>query len=265
MIFLIRNDLKCYDVEFLSNNTFTHINYGNNQCRWFDHCIGRMSDGIKLASVHVLEEMIGSDHLPLLCKFAVLSDNYSQNNFPYDKCSVNDLFVDWNNLSSDQLMEISAIAFSLQGSFRNNNHVCLNSMCQNDDCLQNIDKMYSKVVDSAKLSSLNYVKKRIKKDKYKVIPGWNRTVRFFYNKSRDDYFVWLGHGKPNEGPYFNNMSNSKKCFKQKLKECKRNKDHEISISIQNKFKNKSAKEFWREVRNKKILAVLLVTLMVKMI
>ena len=36
-----------------------------------------------------------------------------------------------------------------------------------------------------------------------------------------------------------------------LKPVKKNRDKEISLSIQNKFKNKSMREFWNEVRNKK--------------
>ena len=39
------------------------------------------------------------------------------------------------------------------------------------------------------------------------------------------------------------MGNSQKTFENKLKLCRKNKDKEISLSIQSKFQNKSMREF----------------------
>ena len=38
-------------------------------------------------------------------------------------------------------------------------------------------------------------------------------------------------------------------FKSALRECKSNEENEISISIQEKYKNKNMKEFWKEIKS----------------
>ena len=47
------------------------------------------------------------------------------------------------------------------------------------------------------------------------------------------------------------MASSRKNFKYELKKCKKDVNSEISKSIQDKFKNKSMSEFWKEVCSKK--------------
>ena len=250
--FLDRNDLTCFDVEFLDSDTFTHINYGSDQCRWFDHFIGRLSNGIELNNVQVLVDMIGSDHLPIVGKFLLPSASCIQDQLINTKYVENDLYIDWDNLKSEQLYDISDNAYQLQGSFRGNSvYNCVSSVCQNENCKKNIHIMYNNIVNSVEQSSVSFIKKKVKKNKYKVIPGWSRNVKKFYSIARNNYLIWLQHGKPRDGSYYNSMCSSRKIFKSKLKKCKQNKDKEISISIQNKFKDKSMKQFWKEVKNKK--------------
>ena len=64
------------------------------------------------------------------------------------------------------------------------------------------------------------------------------------------YKVWLQYNMPKNGTIYEEMISTRKSFKSELKKCKKNKNNEISKSIQERFANKSMKDFWREVRNK---------------
>ena len=43
-----------------------------------------------------------------------------------------------------------------------------------------ISKFYDILVDSFKVSSSYFSKSKIKKDKFKIVPGWNRNVKDKY-------------------------------------------------------------------------------------
>ena len=80
--FLTRNSLTCFDVESLSPDTCTFIGYGNSQSRWLDHIIGRNQNGARAVNINVLDDMIGSDHLPLQFDIEIHNVNVSGCRFP---------------------------------------------------------------------------------------------------------------------------------------------------------------------------------------
>ena len=162
------------------------------------------------------------------------------------------MFVDWNKLSKEQLSQISKTASIKQGSFRSNDNLnCFRKDCNNKNCQDNIDYLYSVIVDSLKESCQTYTKIKLKCNEYKVIPGWNRRVKELHFDKREKYKIWLQHDRPRLGIIFDYMATSRKLFNNELKKCKNNVNNEISKSIQEKFQNKSMKEFWREISNKK--------------
>ena len=64
-----------------------------------------------------------------------------------------------------------------KGLFRNNNSItCLKINCNDDNCKTRIDKLYLDIVESVKICSLTYARKKLKINKFKVIPNWNRRV-----------------------------------------------------------------------------------------
>ena len=50
--FIFRNNLKCFDIDILDENTFTFLSYGNSVTKWLDHIIGRTSGNIYIAKVN---------------------------------------------------------------------------------------------------------------------------------------------------------------------------------------------------------------------
>ena len=111
--------------------------------------------------------------------------------------------------------------------------------------------MYNSFVKSVYNSSTHLSKKYVSKNKFKVIPGWNRRVKDIYIESRWHYKSWLNVGKPRYGPVFDQMKNSKSVFKASLRQCKNDRSKEILQSIEEKLKFKNYKEFWCEVKSKK--------------
>ena len=118
-------------------------------------------------------------------------------------------------------------------------------------CRLEITQLYNDIVASVKIASDKYYKKSIKRDKYKVVPGWNRCVKKAYHDYRICFKDWVAYGRPRDVDVFYQMKNNQKIFKNKLKECKLNEINEISISIENNFSTKNYKKFWNEVRCKK--------------
>ena len=97
-------------------------------------------------------------------------------------------------------------------------------------------------------------KKLRKKNKFKIIPGWNRRVKQYHANARSAYLAWINTGKKKVGNEFALMQETRRLFKQALNDCKVNELREKSISIQEKFANKDMTSFWKEVqkRNNKV-------------
>ena len=248
--FIDNNELRCFDFEMLDNETYTHVNYGNSLCKWLDHVIGRCSDNVNVLDVKVLYDIVGSDHVPLLVTFKLCRDEINPLPLINDFC--NDSYVDWENIPVVQIKDISKIAAQHQGSICNSEvYFCDVLGCRNKLCTQNIDLLYDKIVDSIKVSVVEFKKNKIRKNKYNVIPGWNRRVKQFHKTCRLNFKTWFSVGKPRNGQIYDNMINSRKIFKKELKNCKKQRVDEISKSIELSFRNKDMKSFWKDIKSKR--------------
>ena len=124
----------------------------------------------------------------------------------------------------------------------------------NNSHLMELKVMYKELVSSVKTGSRRFEKHRRKMNKFKVVPGWNRRVKSFHKTARENYLTWLEKGKERDSLEFFNMSYSKREFKKALNQCKINEKEEIDISISQKYKLKDYTAFWKEVRQKRIIA-----------
>ena len=94
------------------------------------------------------------------------------------------------------------------------------------------------------------MKQLTQRNKFKVIPGWNRNVKHLYSNYREKYLNWIANGKMRDGPRFEVMGEARKLFKSALNDCKLNENRESSLSIQEKYENKNMKSFWFNVQQK---------------
>ena len=249
--FILRNNFSCFDRDVMSADTFTHVSFGHGSCKWLDHIIGRTMDGVTVGHIDILHELVGSDHFPLICKLNIpkiaINPSYS-----VKQSNSNDyFFVDWDAVNDDDLHDISVAASHIQGDF---SEFCDSSCqlgCSDANCFIEISNLYNSIVNSVGLASLNYQKRRIKKNKFKVIPGWNRNVKSYYETARTYYLEWLRNDKSRNHVSFENMKASRSEFKRKLKLCKNNRDEEVFISINEKFKDNNKRNFWKEVNSRK--------------
>ena len=249
--FIDRNKFCCFDVDKLSNDTFTYISNSYGNCKWLDHVIGRSVDGVNFKSAEVLIDVVGSDHLPLMCSLEIPVLFCVNNNIiPHN--NENSQYVDWSSIKTEDLNCISSITAKRVDDFiKSNNLYCETVNCKNELCRHYIDKIYDLLIDSIKDASIDFVKTKVRKDKFNVIPGWNRNVKCEYKKFREKYLNWLLSGKPRDGNLFDEMKIARSQFKRALDFTIKNRNNEVLISIQNNFINKDMNKFWSEVRSRK--------------
>ena len=128
--------------------------------------------------------------------------------------------------------------------------VCTEVGCRKKERLKQLRNFYVKLCDSILVGRFRFTKKVTKRNKYKVIPGWNRNVKHLYADARESYFRWLNKGRQRDCQEFERMKETCKLFKDSLNDCKLNEAREPSISIQEKFLNRDMKSFWKGVQQK---------------
>ena len=127
--------------------------------------------------------------------------------------------------------------------------LCTKLGCCNKLHLKQLDDMYSTLINSHSRGKKKFSKTVIKRNKFKVIPGWNCRVKYYHNHARSKYLVWLNMGKIRNGIEFDEMRDSRTAFKNALNACKVNENVERSLSIKEKFENKSMSSFWKDVQH----------------
>ena len=110
--------------------------------------------------------------------------------------------------------------------------------CRDKTHLKKIDDLYSNIVFIIRESVELFKRKTIRRDKFKIIPGWNRNVKSLYSIARDRYLEWVAAGRLLNTPKNENMKSSRKIFKATLRNCKVNEHKKICRSITEKFQRK---------------------------
>ena len=250
--FMDRNDFKCFDVDMLEESTFTFISYGDAHTGWLDHVVGRNSNATHVNNFEVLYDMVGSDHLPLVFNVNVASSFLHQERPPDRKSNaVCPTFIKWQNLNSNEVQYIDGVVVDALIKYKNCGAMsCVKAGCRRKEHLEQLRHFYLTLCDSIILGRSKFVKRMTKRNKYKVIPGWNRNVKHLYVNARERYFDWLKNGRLRDCLEFERMKESRKMFKEALNNCKLNEVRESSISIQEKYLDKDMKSFWKGVQQK---------------
>ena len=249
--FIDRLKLICFDYEMMPTDTFTYISYSDSQCKWLDHFIGKLNNDITVEKFNVLNDLVGSDHLPFVATLH-FTNFINTDVTNVDICETDRRYVDWLSLTEDELASVSQRAFSLQGNFSDFPVAsCTRDFCNSERCQSELKNIYNLIHTSVSQGSYDYSRNFIKKNKFKVIPGWNRNVKAAHTDARNSYIMWLSSGKFREGPLYENMKEFRSEFKALLNLCRKNESEEILRSIESKLISKNCKEFWKEVKNRK--------------
>ena len=248
--FMARNLFKCYDYDQLPSDTITHINYGTYHCKWLDHIIGRSYNNVIVKDITILEDIVGSDHLPLFFSLNLPNCDISNQRIRENYTS-NKNYIDWTIIDEKEVKNICDIACDIQGHYYDMKiSKCRKIGCQDQKCLGEIEQMYDVLVDSVNVALAIYKKNKISLNKYKQIPGWNRVVKNAYKTYRESFKAWLHLGRPRNHLSLDLMNIHRKRFKNTLKDCRSNENREVILSIEDKFNKKSATEFWKCVKKK---------------
>ena len=249
---MVQNNLECFDFKLLGPNTITFTGFDNSYSKWLDHIVSRNCQGAYIKNANVVTGLVGSDHLPLSAVLHVNTQSLKHNNF--DATEGNGIYIDWKILDIDDLKVIESSALQGMGNFIETDSVLCNRLgCMRKSHLLELKAMYKKLVVPVIAGSRQFVRRR-RINQFNVIPGWNRRIKSCHNTARDDYLEWFEKGRERDNDKFINMGNSKREFKKVLNQCKLNEKEEIDISISQKSRLKNFSDFWKEVKQKRIIA-----------
>ena len=114
--------------------------------------------------------------------------------------------------------------------------------------MHQIDQLFDKISLSVHKAAEHVSKIKRRRNKFKVIPGWNRNVKSLHHTARASFLNWIRSGRIRDSEEFRKMNDSRKNFKQALNRCKLNELQERSISIQQNYENKNMSDFWKNVK-----------------
>lgn len=251
--FMNTNYLHCFDVEKLENDTCTFFGYGNSVTKWLDHVIGKEHNFIQVENLKTLQDILGSDHVPLEATLKFTGGRGASAVRAHTALSDKvQTVINWDKLNEEELNDIiQMVDKRLQGFYSLPIHDCHSTGCRQLKHMKMIDNLYELITTSIQSASQKYLRSSVKKNKFKVIPGWNRCVKQKHCVAREKFLRWVKCGKIRGSIQYQEMLTSRSEFKQALNECKINEHKEICNSIMDKFSIKNKNKFWNEVKKKR--------------
>ncbi|KAL0895146.1 hypothetical protein ABMA27_013597 [Loxostege sticticalis] len=241
--FCVEQSWRCHDVETLPKDTFTFVSEAHGCRRWLDHCVLTSAAVVTVVNITVLYDTYWSDHFPVLLESNIKTlpkiitqptyvnkvkwgtRDKSQNSKYHELCNCKLKLIDFDT----QFQECS------KGYCKEHSHRLL------------LDNMYKNVISIlTEAAILSYNKGRFRKRRH--ITGWNKHVRDAHSKARLCYNTWLLNGKPTSGPIYNDMYESRRDFKSKLKWCQNNEQQIKMDIIAQHHHNKDFSKFWSKTK-----------------
>ena len=230
------------DIELIGDtNSFTYISDAFGTTSWLDHCVSTMGAHNIISSVKILEDFLGSDHLPV-------SVNLDINQLP--ATNVNDSpkqtpkTVNWNKVDAPSINRYCTLTENaLQHvNLPINALNCKDPACTDATHRQGISDMYNDISKILKESSDSIIREG--KLSYATIPGWNEHVKEQHEAAREAFLLWKSSGQPRTGIIWDMMRRARARFKYSLRACKSNEDQARADAVAWKLGTKKYKEFW---------------------
>ena len=230
--FCVEQNWLCVDVNNLGidSNTYTFISDVHGSVRWLDHCLVTVSASKTISNLYVKYDVYWSDHFPLVleCK---LFNVKPKTVLPNCGHSNDQTRVIWGDRHISQIEKYSEICQSKlrEIDFPAEMDHCCDGYCHNIEHKAIIDRVYNTVIRVlSNAASVTYRSKCPRKKGY--IAGWNRYVADQHREARLKFQIWVEWGKPRSGNIYEEMLESRKCFKRQLKWCQ-NKQEQIKMDI----------------------------------
>lgn len=243
MGFCSEQDWLCIDTERLgiTSNTYTFISQAHGSSRWLDHCLVTKASAQTVKRVYVQYGVLWSDHFPLIieCDLDIIVP------MRFVKSQHLNSGIVWGERDLEQIKlynsechkRLRIIDFPEQ--FRD----CCDHMCTDVDHGRIIDTLYGQIIEA--LSESSVVCQHVKKRKRKVVIGWNKHVADAHRFAKDKFNLWSYYGKPTSGRYYDEMCESKRIFKSRLKWCQSQEDKIKMDILASNHLNKDFRGFWK--------------------
>ena len=173
--FCADKSLLISDIELLGDkNSFTYISDAFGTTSWLDHCVSTMGAHKIISSVKILEDFLGSDHLPVSL---YLDINQLPATSVYDAPKQTHKTINWNKADTPSINRYCTLT---ENALKHVNLSidalnCKDPACADPTHRQGISDMYNDISKILKESSDSIIGEG--QHSYATIPGWNEHVK----------------------------------------------------------------------------------------
>ena len=248
--FMLDNDLK-HVIGALSNNDFTYVCPATGSTSYLDHVICTPGIYHKLLDLNILYELSTYDHFPIEFKINLNLIQADKKEIYVEKSFCT--YIDWNLLSKNDIdlyKDRINSALTARIDVFNNFNSC-NHQCDKVNCKKILDSIFNFLLWVLIYASSSYRKNHKPFKKFKVVPGWNDSVKSLYKTSKDRFFKWKSSGRKKGCKAYHDMVCARRKFKRALKSCRKNEEKIRNEKIANCLSKNNSKGFWKEIKKVK--------------
>jgi exonuclease III len=240
------HSLSCVDIDLLGLNsgTYTFISESHGSCSWLDHCVVTQSAKQSVVNVNVKYDTLWSDHFPLIveCSLDLLSRKIPQTTLSLNKG------VLWGSRNENQIKtyatdchnRLKHIDFPME--FSN----CADKFCNDPNHRHVLDRLYYDIVAALRDASMaDRGCRRSGRGESRVV-GWNRHVGDAHGRARLHFREWVLCNRPRAGIVYDQMCESRRIFKSRLKWCQQHQEQIKMDALALKHFKGDFRGFWKD-------------------
>lgn len=246
--YCIEQNLTCIDTEMLGidSGNYTYISQTHGSCTWLDHCLITQSARQCVTNVHIKYDTMSSDHLPLIveCNLNILTPKMSPN-------MKTDKNVVWGYRNDEQIAKytnecnklLKIIDFPIEFAS------CADYFCGDSGHRHILDKMYSDIVTALRDAAMKAAAERRGAGAARAggsrISGWNKHIAGAHRVARSKFREWVLCGRPKSGCVYNDMCESRRVFKSRLKWCQDHQEQVRMDALAERHRKGDFRGFWQ--------------------
>ena len=226
------------------SDTFTYLCPSQNSTSWLDHISSSKEVAGCIKNVSVGYNQAIFDHFPVHFTLDVSISNSSQNE---EKCTSYE-FVNWKKMhecDKQKIRDFIDRKIEEKGLLNREVFECNDMNCKHQTHKSDLAELLSlgKDILLESTDEFSFVKDKC----FKIIPGWNDSVKKLYAIARDKFLIWKDNGKIRNSSLEEEMKRSRSEFKIAFKACKDDEKNIRSDKLLTNMIDKDYSSFWKEV------------------
>ena len=236
-------------------NVATFYSDAHGTSSWLDHIICSVNAKQFLDDVSVLQDYLSSDHFPLALTVNINIETLSAADLVGQPASGR---ISWSSLSTLDIARYQhrlRLALSDVSVFN-----CIT--CQSCNlCDVEVHKRaiteYAQSISNALNNSASCLidQGTCHRASNRNMCGWNDHVRGSYRSARQAFLSWVSHGRPLDGPLYDERRRMRAWLKRDLRRCRANKEALKSSKLAEAALCSDSKKFWKLVKKEKSSSV----------